>query len=328
MRKCSIIIPTHNKREFLEYTLRGYQEQTFRQFELVIVNNGCSDGTGDLLREFSDTLEINEVRLESKVESPTARNAGLKAARYDQIIQTDDDRIPCPRFVEAHLERLQDTRCISIGGKHPILTILKKRTPLWQFTEDYSGLQEELKQGDHLLLSTPDDIQARGQAYFDPWNKDETPDNFPAVRRSEEFTLFLENFGFIMATGGNCAYNKTRGAGVIFDEAIKGWGCDDNDFFYRLHSQGYYFSFNNEARNYHQEHPRRDSERDELRVNLKYLCHKYNRLEFYLWARTFMDESEFTHLDGDRFYRLLSQDSSVSADYIGFLTGKLDKHFW
>jgi len=328
MKSFSVIIPTHNKREYLEYTLHGYLEQTCKQFELVIVNNGCSDGTDDLIEEFSGKLNIKQVVLEHKVESPVARNEGMSAAGCDNIIHTDDDRIPCPQFIAAHAESLKDPWCISIGSKHPMLTIIKKRTPLYFITEDYSAIQDRLKNDEITTLTAPREINALHEEYFSKWTVDETPDNFKIVRSSSDFSVFLDHFGFIMATGGNTAFNRKYGEGIEFDNSIHGWGCDDNDFFYRLQAQGYHFTFNEQARNFHQEHPRRAAEFDELTINLKYLCHKYNRLEFYLWARTFLYDSNYTALDADRFYRVLSQDSKLSKDYIEIITLMLNQHFW
>lgn len=328
MKKFSVIIPTHNKKEFLEYVLHGYLEQTHDKFELIIVNNACTDGTYELVNSFSHRLDIKQVVLEHKVESPAARNEGLRTASYDNIIHSDDDRIPCPQFIEAHSEALENPLCISIGSKHPILTILKKNTPLRQVSPEYTNFTDKLENDEIIRLNSPSEINELRDLYFDKWCFSETYDNFQEVRASENFPLFLHNFGFTMATGGNSAFNRTHGGNIEFDTNIKGWGCDDNDFFYRLFARGYQFVFNERAKNFHQEHPRSITQKDELKTNLKYLCLKYNRLEFYLWARTFMREPDFNHLTADYLYRILSQDSVLSEDYIKLLTLKLNQQFW
>ncbi|MDH5459387.1 MAG: glycosyltransferase, partial [Nitrospinota bacterium] len=48
----SVIIPTYNRAWSLEETLRSVLDQTFKNFEVIVVDDASTDGTPDLLRQF------------------------------------------------------------------------------------------------------------------------------------------------------------------------------------------------------------------------------------------------------------------------------------
>ena len=53
----SIIIPTYNRRDFLREAIRSVLEQSFRDFELIVVDDGSDDGTREMIqREFPGLL--------------------------------------------------------------------------------------------------------------------------------------------------------------------------------------------------------------------------------------------------------------------------------
>lgn len=101
----SVIVPCHNGGRFLDGLVANLGEQTFRDFEIVIVNNGSTE------QETLDTL----ARLESVVRVihqenrylPGARNTGFREARADIILPLDcDDRLE-PTFLQETLDALR-----------------------------------------------------------------------------------------------------------------------------------------------------------------------------------------------------------------------------
>lgn len=100
----SVVIPTYNRRVILEKALRALDEQTLdpRTYEVVVVDDGSTDGTIDMLRalQVSYTLRV----LEQPNSGPaTARNRGIMAAQGDLIVFIDSDIVSCPEFLEAHV---------------------------------------------------------------------------------------------------------------------------------------------------------------------------------------------------------------------------------
>ena len=85
----SIIIPLYNKSAYIEKAVESILAQTFVNFELIIVNDGSTDDSQNKLCQFND----NRIRLIKQCNSgvSTARNNGVKAAKYNYIAFLDAD---------------------------------------------------------------------------------------------------------------------------------------------------------------------------------------------------------------------------------------------
>lgn len=89
--KLSIIIPVYNVRQWLEDTVKSVLNQAFRDFELILVDDGASDGSGELCDAFA--LKDSRVRVihQENAGVSAARNAGLDAAKGEYIGWVDSD---------------------------------------------------------------------------------------------------------------------------------------------------------------------------------------------------------------------------------------------
>lgn len=84
--KFSIIIPAHNSAAFIEKALRSIRNQTFTDYELIVVCDACEDRTAEVSRMYA-----NEVIVTGYGRDGLARNAGLDIATGDYILFMDDD---------------------------------------------------------------------------------------------------------------------------------------------------------------------------------------------------------------------------------------------
>lgn len=90
--KVSVIVTAHNYAEFLEECLDSVLEQTYVDFELVVVDDGSTDETPEILREYSYEFPeiVRVVRLGGEG-LPTACNRGIETAEGEYIIRLDAD---------------------------------------------------------------------------------------------------------------------------------------------------------------------------------------------------------------------------------------------
>jgi glycosyltransferase involved in cell wall biosynthesis len=104
----SVVMPVWNKRPFLAQAMAGLLSQTWREFELIAVDDGSTDGSLDLLRGFDDP----RIRIFTQPNAGPgpARNRGLEAARHDWIAFHDADDLWLPDHL-AELDRIR--------GAHP-----------------------------------------------------------------------------------------------------------------------------------------------------------------------------------------------------------------
>jgi glycosyltransferase involved in cell wall biosynthesis len=87
----SAIIPTHNRAELLERAVRSVVAQTYPEIEIVIVDDGSSDATADVVRRLSSERPIVYLRNDIARGAPYARNRGIEAASGHFIAGLDDD---------------------------------------------------------------------------------------------------------------------------------------------------------------------------------------------------------------------------------------------
>jgi glycosyltransferase involved in cell wall biosynthesis len=101
----SAIIPTYNRARDVRIAVATALQQTYQPIELIVVDDGSTDGTAEALRrEFGDRLRIL-AKPNGGVSS--ARNAGLAAARGEYLALLDSDDEWLPTHVEAQVAFLE-----------------------------------------------------------------------------------------------------------------------------------------------------------------------------------------------------------------------------
>src|SRR6266478_2733302 len=105
MPRVSVIIPIYNGAATIEHALRSVFEQTFTDFEIVVVDDGSTDDTPSLLAKFEDRITI--VRQRNKG-LPGARNAGVAASRGELLALIDHDDQWLPRKLELTVAAILD----------------------------------------------------------------------------------------------------------------------------------------------------------------------------------------------------------------------------
>jgi teichuronic acid biosynthesis glycosyltransferase TuaG len=92
MPAVSVIIPAYNAEAFLARAIRSVEGQTFRDFELFVIDDGSTDGTGDVAQSFGSARFVGA----SHLGAAAARNRGLEEANGDFVafLDADDEWLP------------------------------------------------------------------------------------------------------------------------------------------------------------------------------------------------------------------------------------------
>lgn len=98
----SIVIPLYNKEKQIKNTLKSIFNQTFQDYEIVIVNDGSTDKSVEIVKRINDT----RIRLiEQKNQGVSvARNTGIKEAKYEYIALLDADDEWKPNYLETQVD--------------------------------------------------------------------------------------------------------------------------------------------------------------------------------------------------------------------------------
>lgn len=114
----SIIISTYNSPAWLEKVLYGYNNQTYRQFEVVIADDGSNDQTRQLLKKMAEELfyPIIHVWHEDRgFQKSQILNKALQHCNAEYIVMSDGDCIPRKDFVEQHVKYREEGHFLSGG---------------------------------------------------------------------------------------------------------------------------------------------------------------------------------------------------------------------
>lgn len=141
----SIIIPTYNRQDALKLTLNGYLDQTYGKLidELIVVDDGSTDGTRSVVEDFDRDLPFNLVyRYQDNMGPAEARNKGVRLASGDLLLITGDDIVPHQDMIREHFVRHKSgafAKNLCVLGK-TIWPLEMKVTPFMKHIQEM-GLQ-------------------------------------------------------------------------------------------------------------------------------------------------------------------------------------------
>jgi glycosyltransferase involved in cell wall biosynthesis len=113
MPKVSVIIPTHNRAVFLRDAIQSALNQTFQDFEIIVVDDASRDSTGEVVQSFSDP-RIVYIRHETNRGQGASRNDGIRRGSGEYVALLDDDDEWLPEKLEQQV-RLLDSSSSEVG---------------------------------------------------------------------------------------------------------------------------------------------------------------------------------------------------------------------
>jgi len=212
--RVSVLIPTFNRKDVLKKAIEAYLGQSALKevAEILIIDDGSTDGTDALVAEAarSSPVPIRYYRQANRGQA-AARNVGIREARSELVLFTDDDIIPAPDLVDQHLrshERHAEPHFAVLG--YVTWATEVRATPFMRWL----GLDGPLFAYAHFAGRTDLDFRA-----------------FYTCNLSLK-TDFLRKNG-------------------MFDEDFKGYGWEDTELGYRLERKGLRLLYNPAALAYH-----------------------------------------------------------------------------
>ncbi len=143
MKKTSIIIPTYNGKEMLKDCLYSIKQHTEQPYEIIVVDNGSSDGTLDICRQ----ERITFISIASNTGFPAACNRGLRIATGDTLLLLNNDVMVAKNWLKNMHACLYSREDIGIVG--PLTNYASGRQ---QIDMPFTHLEEMAN-----LLNQPDD---------------------------------------------------------------------------------------------------------------------------------------------------------------------------
>jgi glycosyltransferase involved in cell wall biosynthesis len=111
----SVIIPNHNYGKFLNQSLCSVLEQTYKNLEIIVVNNGSTDNSLDVLKSFGSAIKIID---QHNMGQSNARNIGIRQSSGTIIALLDADDVWLPDKIERQLSLLTNEKQLIYCGIH------------------------------------------------------------------------------------------------------------------------------------------------------------------------------------------------------------------
>lgn len=110
----SIIIPCYNCESFIHRAIQSVVDQTYKDWELLLVNNNSTDGTQLVLESYKEKIQNISIFQETKKGAPAARNKGLKYAKgkWVQYLDADDELLPQKLEKQVKLAEHENVDCV------------------------------------------------------------------------------------------------------------------------------------------------------------------------------------------------------------------------
>lgn len=132
----SVIIPTLNRYDYLKDVLRDLEQQTYKNFEAIIV-----DQTDDFKKAFYEGWNLDlKFWFQPEKALWKARNEAIQSAKGDYILMSEDDIRFDGKFIENHIRTIDFYSCqISCGVFFPENTEIPKERSYFKFSEQFAS---------------------------------------------------------------------------------------------------------------------------------------------------------------------------------------------
>lgn len=220
MIKVSIIIATYNWPEALDLCLNSLKNQTFKNFEILVADDGSKDSTRKIIESYAANSSIKITHLWQEdigCRKTLIGNKAIHASNGDYLIFLDGDCIVQPDFIEKHIS-LAKEGC-AITGSRILLNQEFTQKILFEKKIDLIDLKRQF-------------IPLRFKGYL---NK-----VLPLFFKfGDGFWRNYKKFVWRRIKGCNMSCWRKDALKIGgFDETITGWGHEDADFIFRLENSG------------------------------------------------------------------------------------------
>ena len=138
----SVVVCVRNVEKYISECIRSILDQTFSDFEIVIIDDMSSDTTKNIIKKFGNK-RIRYFRNEKWLGISKSRNRGVKYAAGEYIFFTDGDCTVSKNWIEEGLKYFKDQNCVGVEGR------------IYYVSEDYeptfSDYIKENRYGGHFM---------------------------------------------------------------------------------------------------------------------------------------------------------------------------------
>lgn len=176
----SIIMPAYNSQEFIPYSIQSVINQTYKNWELIVVDDCSTDRTAEIVEKFSQKYDqITFIQLETNSGAAVARNRAIEEAKGEYMAFLDSDDLWEAEKLSTQISFMQ------VGGKNFTCTsyefindknewLGKKKEPLKE--HDYNDVLKYCPGNSTVMYN----VEELGKFYI------------PNIRKRNDFVMWLQ----------------------------------------------------------------------------------------------------------------------------------------
>ena len=135
MAKISVVIPVYNVEEYLDVCLDTVIMQTFKDFEVVCVNDGSTDSSGDILEKYAEFDKRIKVIHQKNLGLSGARNTGVSAANGKYVTFVDSDDFISPLMLEKLHQNIEENKSDFVFCNLCLARTDSSKPEVWDFVD-------------------------------------------------------------------------------------------------------------------------------------------------------------------------------------------------
>lgn len=145
MMKVSVIMPAYNTEKYIRTAIESILNQTFSEFEFIIIDDGSTDNTWNIVQEFSKIdPRIKAIKNEKNLGISPSRNKGVNMAQGEYIAWQDADDISLPTRLEKQLQFMEEHAKTGVVGGFLRFFDEKGENGFRKYRADDKGLRDRI----------------------------------------------------------------------------------------------------------------------------------------------------------------------------------------
>lgn len=115
-------MPAHNAEKYIRSAIKSILNQTFKKFELIIINDASTDKTLDIIKSFSrKDPRVKLISNDTRLDIASSLNKGISMASSNIIARMDADDISLPQRLELQYKLINSSKNIAVVGANIVL---------------------------------------------------------------------------------------------------------------------------------------------------------------------------------------------------------------
>lgn len=146
MPRISVIIPVLNGEETLEETLNSLKAQTYKDFEVIIKNDGSTDNTNNIIEKYLDNMRIKIIQTKESEGVATSLNKCIISSDSEFIARIDADDIAHPKRLLNQLKKFEENKELDVCGTDmAVFHTNEANEKIIQYTLAHSRIDSQIK---------------------------------------------------------------------------------------------------------------------------------------------------------------------------------------